>query len=78
MAEYTKNYRLQKPGQDDFYDIDVQNGNMDLIDAAMKENADNVAAHTHSTGDVGITYGTESLVAGESALANGKIYLRYE
>lgn len=33
---YTKNYNLIKPGQDDFYNIDVQNRNMDNIDTALK------------------------------------------
>ena len=36
MAEYTKNYDLIKPAQEDFYDVDDQNRNMDKIDAALK------------------------------------------
>lgn len=36
MAEYTSNYDLIKPAQEDFYDVDDQNRNMDKIDAALK------------------------------------------
>ena len=42
MATNTENYGLKKPAQDDFYDINVQNENMDKIDAALRENADNL------------------------------------
>ena len=40
MAEYTENYNLKKPAQEDFYNIDDQNHNMDQIDAALKGKAD--------------------------------------
>lgn len=36
MATNTTNYNLKKPALTDFYDVADQNGNMDLIDAAMK------------------------------------------
>jgi len=36
VATNTTNYNLKKPAMTDFYDIADQNGNMDLIDAAMK------------------------------------------
>ena len=36
MAEYTTNYDLVKPAQEDFYNVDDQNRNMDKIDAALK------------------------------------------
>ena len=45
MANYTSNYNLEKPLQDDFYDVDVQNSNMDKIDAALNETAE--AANDH-------------------------------
>lgn len=45
MATNTENYGLTKPAQDDFYDINVHNGNMDKIDAALKDNADNLEKH---------------------------------
>lgn len=35
MATYTQRFGLVKPAQDDYYDIDVQNANMDTLDAAV-------------------------------------------
>ena len=43
MAEKTANYNLTKPLLSEFYDVEVQNGNMDIIDEALKENADAAA-----------------------------------
>ena len=40
MAEYTQNYNLIKPAQEDFYNVDDQNRNMDKIDAALKAHDD--------------------------------------
>ena len=40
MATKTTNYELEKPDGTDFYDVDVQNSNMDIIDKQMKANAD--------------------------------------
>ena len=42
MANKTSNYELVKPLASEFYDVEVQNGNMDKIDAALKENADDI------------------------------------
>lgn len=39
MATTTTNYGLTKPEGSDFYDIGVQNDNMDIIDKQMKANA---------------------------------------
>lgn len=36
MPNYTQNYNLKKPFQEEFYDIDDHNGNMDIIDAVLK------------------------------------------
>lgn len=36
MASKTKNYNLTKPSSEDFYDIGVQNDNMDIIDGQLK------------------------------------------
>lgn len=35
MAEFTENYGLEKPAQSDFYNVAVQNQNMDKIDQAI-------------------------------------------
>lgn len=40
MANKTTNYNLTKPLDSEFYDVGVQNENMDKIDAQMKANAD--------------------------------------
>ena len=40
MASYTKNYNLKKPAGNDAYNIEDQNGNMDLLDQALKNKAD--------------------------------------
>lgn len=37
------NYGLTKPDGADFYDVDVQNDNMDIIDKQMKANANDIA-----------------------------------
>lgn len=42
MAEYTTNYDLVKPAQEDFYNVDDQNRNMDKIDAALKAHDDSL------------------------------------
>ncbi|MGE7115088.1 hypothetical protein ACQKIM_27675, partial [Lysinibacillus sp. NPDC047702] len=36
MAEQTPNYNLTKPDINEFYDVEVQNNNMDIIDTAIK------------------------------------------
>lgn len=38
MPNQTTNYGLTKPLASEFYDVEVQNGNMDKIDAQMKTN----------------------------------------
>lgn len=43
MATTTTNYGLNKPEGSDFYDIGVQNDNMDIIDKQMKANAKDIA-----------------------------------
>ena len=35
MSNLTKNYKLQKPLEDDFYDIKITNSNMDIIDKGL-------------------------------------------
>ena len=42
MATTTTNYGLTKPDGADFYDVDVQNDNMDIIDKQMKANANGI------------------------------------
>ena len=44
MANKTTNYKLTKPLESEFYDVGVQNENMDRIDTQMKANADAIEA----------------------------------
>lgn len=46
MSTVTTNYNLVKPAYTDDADIADINGNMDLIDAQMKTNADGISANT--------------------------------
>lgn len=39
MPNYTENYNLKKPLQEEFYNIDDHNGNMDIIDEELKKRA---------------------------------------
>lgn len=39
MATETTNYKLKKPAQEDFYDVEVFNNNADILDAAIAEAA---------------------------------------
>ncbi|WP_432662459.1 hypothetical protein R9X47_18200 [Wukongibacter baidiensis] len=36
MPEFTTNFNLEKPLQNEYFDIDIQNGNMDTIDTELK------------------------------------------
>ena len=42
MADKTQYYDLTKPLESEFYDVGIQNGNMDKIDQALKEQADTI------------------------------------
>lgn len=43
MSNRTPNYNLEKPTPEEFYDIEVQNSNMDKIDTVLKTLSDEVA-----------------------------------
>lgn len=44
MSTNTPNYNLEKPNEEEFYDVNVQNGNMDKIDSAINALAVEVAS----------------------------------
>lgn len=50
MADKTINYKLTKPSGDDFYDINVHNENMDIVDAELKNLNDGKAPSGHGLG----------------------------
>lgn len=51
MSNKTTNYNLTKPTADDFYDVEVPNGNMDIIDAELKKLEDGKAPSGHGLGE---------------------------
>lgn len=46
MATTTQNYGLKKPAPDDFYTIEDQNSNMDILDTELKRVEDNFIVGT--------------------------------
>ena len=50
MAETTENYGLLKPEETDYYSIEIQNKNMDAIDAALKVQAEGIATKASADG----------------------------
>ena len=44
MAEYTENYNLKKPAQEDFYNVDDFNNNTDIIDSQLKTLSDGLGS----------------------------------
>ena len=52
MANQTSNYNLTKPLDSEFYDVEVQNGNMDKIDTQMKANADAITTLHITSADI--------------------------
>lgn len=60
MATNTPNYGLTKPAQDDFYDVDVFNGNADIIDAEVKKTYD-LASQAVPVSEKGVAGGVATL-----------------
>lgn len=51
MAEYTTHYNLKKPAKNENYNIDVANGNNDIIDEKLYGKVDKKAGKDLSTND---------------------------
>ena len=52
MANNTTNYNLVKPSENEYYDINVSNSNLDIIDTEIKkinDRLDNVSTDAQST-----------------------------
>lgn len=64
MATKTTNYGLTKPEGSDFYDIDVHNGNSDIIDAQLKK------LYDAKTGHVGNKSNPHSVTKSQIGLGN--------
>lgn len=57
----TPNYNLEKPGEEEFYDVNVQNRNMDTIDIELKKTNDALDEHqaedtidAHNAGNISV------------------------
>lgn len=78
MAEYSENYGFRLDDQDDDYNVDVFNGNFELVDAALKEMESVILTATlTAAGWVGGTapYVQTVAVPGLAVGANGTIGL---
>lgn len=61
MSNKTTNYGLTKPLAEESYDIDVQNGNMDIVDVELKKLNDGKAPSGHGLGDIAKGYTSDLL-----------------
>jgi hypothetical protein len=77
MPNYTPNYNLKKPLQDEFYNIDDHNGNMDIIDETLKILSEAsgvvISPDEPETGDVWIDTDDETSSGGAVSSVNGKV-----
>lgn len=76
MSTSTTNYKLKKPSADDFYNVNDQNENMEIIDVELKRNADELTTHvatdatTSKKGHVQLSDATNSTSIILAATAN--------
>ena len=69
MANYTKNYNLKKPLPNEFYDVEDQNGNMDILDTVLAEHQKNTAVHLPEDGILPVERGGTGGVTAADARA---------
>ncbi|KEO81027.1 hypothetical protein [Tumebacillus flagellatus] len=72
MPTTTANYGLVKPGQNENYDVDVQNGNMDKIDAELRANQQATAA-AQATADAAIPASQKGQALGVPTLDGNRL-----
>ncbi len=71
MAINTSNYNLKKPSPEDFYNIEDQNGNMDIIDAELNKLNENKASVEHNhNGEYETPEGAQSKADAAKSSAN--------
>lgn len=73
MATTTTNLGLKKPEQTDFYDIDIINENMDIIDEKMQGKAEN--SHKHDFEDISGTLPISNGGTGQTSAAGARASL---
>lgn len=69
MADYTQNYNLKKPAQNDFYNIDDFNDNADIIDEALSDKLNSDFSNV-SGGAVPISNGDTGAITASDARSN--------
>jgi len=76
----TLNYKLRKPDQEDFYNVDDFNYNADIIDTQLKANADAISQHlTEAAPHTYPDMGTDPEFQGHKytlVVVNGQLYLK--
>lgn len=79
MATNTENYNLVKPDENDYYDIGIQNDNMDKIDAELKKaenhRADSIAHMTQAQKDT-LNSAVQSAIIGDKAVTKNGTQLK--
>lgn len=70
MANYTPNYNLKKPSQEDFFDVDDFNSNADIIDTALNDKLNTDFSNISGGGVVPITAGGTGATTASGALSN--------
>lgn len=71
MAINTNNYNLKKPSSEDFYNVEDQNGNMDIIDQELKRlNEDKAGVEHNHNGVYETPNGAQSKVDAAKVSAN--------
>lgn len=73
MSNTTTNYNLAKPLQSESYNVDVQNGNMDIIDGTLKGHATQLSDVAHKTGILQTNLNSEML-GGKKASDFSKVF----
>lgn len=76
--ENTTNYNLKKPGSNDYYDIQDQNDNMDVIDGALEENDTSIDTLNGNVGQLSVLTTTEktSLVGAVNEVNGNKLSIQ--
>ncbi|AET70756.1 hypothetical protein Desor_5380 [Desulfosporosinus orientis DSM 765] len=70
MATVTSNYNLVKPGEEEFYNVEIFNVNADTIDTQLKAREDALAAHQEDYATKSIEWDAKETPSGAQTKAN--------
>lgn len=73
MATKTPNYNLEKPDYNELFDIGTINSNMDIIDSAIKTNANNISTNKTSINSINTNIGNMSSISSYGTTLAGAI-----